>query len=1261
MYSRIATLCLFALLTANVSFSQTGPAAETAAGATESSSAADLHILYTGKMMGYFRVPDWQPMDDRGCSPTQMGARSAPAGDFNKLVASLPGSILVATGDNFAPEIEGRVFCLPPNVEPNGSRYRRVGKELFFWDTSSHRWVAFDDEGRKKPERDKKDCAAVLDDDCGTGLIPFDNVANFFIQSGYAALVPGKHDFFFGPERLRQLARYLASTDIPAANPMLHGRSVQMLGANLVIDTTWRNGHSPLPDKELPPWFIPRFPSAADIMPTVNPRDEARLEIRLAGLNDGGNVYPWFQGPTLQVSKNLQAPELIAQLRNSLYLCESGSDPNAIPKPLPITQGSPCHPVSLEPAANDAQEYKIYFWKQAQTLTPGRNYGLCAAIPAPSGSKQDAGRTFCLRFSVYRPFFQHPWGHGAESCPRPYPAGNCFRDPDPYVLLESSDHPGLTKDVAIFGILDPALGEHIGMLNFSWANANDDYKTRAAIKEPSEALQEMVSYFERRYREKYGRPFEGIKMLLAQMTPQQTQLLILRLPGFQVAVSAADEEMAMVNDHLSLTWKPSREGANSAGRHPRLLGVPSPFFTRKVAPRWAVDIGSLSINFLPQPALAWEIQSNHLQKESQVGSAKIEAPNFWQAVQSKLQGSCLPSRMEVRGDPLSRERRTENIRVLALCAMQHYTGADVALLQQRDFFVDLPRLSGDVDDPELKQRDPSLQQILDRVVWKGDLLTLLYVPGSAIKAAMDHSREFEAEDRSKLSLPAEKERGLVYLGVTFDSERREYIINGMPLDSSKLYAVATSDYIGAGDTGYPYLAAAQLKPPVSPTDFDGRLNTIASVVCRELAGHNAPADCLEPLARDDYFDRLAGVAPNDLRPGNTPARDLWRWSIFHHASAVPGEVVRNESVTDAAQRTVEQRPIWDFNLQKWSIGVTTVGHNDSDFDIQNNFSGITTPGVNAFRSTTIATDFLAQWSRSWGHGQFFIAPSYTYNVQDRGQPDNLRVINQVADIGALDVGYVYRVGGRSAEELDGVFSHHFETPLTQAFNAFTLSSTHLGAHGETVPDQIRFELDRSYTELVRPGLRWKKRASSLEFGPQWGHEWNALREIDFTTGKFFTACPTSAALPISQCVKAAVKANPKSITPASVVSTRRDGQDHAGMYWKLNLTVPFHPRVAYVLTDNGDWFFVHYATETSTTTLLRDVSQHQLRFTIFPSFSIGPELDLLLYENKTVGALRGHFLRQNQLIMKAQFNFDWFNRRNVAKQIEYAPPRSAPK
>jgi hypothetical protein len=51
----------------------------------------------------------------------------------------------------------------------------------------------------------------------GNGRIPTDNVACFLSRAGYTAIVPGKQDFHFGPERLRQIARFLASRDHSSA------------------------------------------------------------------------------------------------------------------------------------------------------------------------------------------------------------------------------------------------------------------------------------------------------------------------------------------------------------------------------------------------------------------------------------------------------------------------------------------------------------------------------------------------------------------------------------------------------------------------------------------------------------------------------------------------------------------------------------------------------------------------------------------------------------------------------------------------------------------------------------------------------------------------------------------------------------------------------------------------------------------------------------------------------------------------------------
>ena len=106
---------------------------------------------------------------------------------------------------------------------------------------------------------------------------------------------------------------------------------------------------------------------------------------------------------------------------------------------------------------------------------------------------------------------------------------------------------------------------------------------------------------------------------------------------------------------------------------------------------------------------------------------------------------------------------------------------------------------------------------------------------------------------------------------------------------------------------------------------------------------------------------------------------------------------------------------------------------------------------------------------------------------------------------------------------------------------------------------------------------------------------------------------------------------------------------------KYNLNVPVYNKVSYSIYGHGRLVLVNFGTENTTDTRFRDLEQHQLKFNIFPSLSIGPELDLLFYENKSSGPLKGAFLRQDQILMKAQFGFDLFNLRKKLNQIQYAP------
>jgi 5'-nucleotidase-like protein len=1190
-----------------------------------------VRILYTGKLLGYFRDPDAQSPDrdsqvcgDKGKNPSLAAQKFREAIRENQL----NDVILVGMGDNFAPEVEARKFCLSPADESSKRLFKRDGKEFFEWD--GNQWQS---------HRHGKD------------YIPDDNVASFFIDEGYAAIVPGKHDFYYGAERLRELAWLLAPAKKQNANT-IHTDGVQMLASNLVIKTAWKTGHEVLSDRKRPPWFIPRFPTAGDL---AKPTD---IEIKLSGISDGGSVYPWFQGPSFTFSK----PDKVlddAMRRSKFSLCPAigDGDPNAIPDP----SKPPCTGLDSPTPSDGGKTYQLHFpWQPTAnwlTLLPGKNYALCVDAPVADHSLKDkkGGHNFCVRFSSYIPLLQYsPPG---LDCGDPK-APNC-RMPKPFVLLEDPSHLG--KDVAIFGVIDPRLPDYVGVLNTSWANIIGDYKTSAAVEDPKEALKEMDDYFEQTFREQHpGKEFDGIKILLAQMSPDAAEVLATRVGRYQVVVSEADAERATYDQVTNLAWRAEqRKGAAAkTEKHPaKFLAIPEPFYDEKRKDRdgspWIVDIGSLTIYLPKAQGGSWHLRETHFGKPVDYGSRA--APHFWDAVQRRVAQNCLPQTV------IGNTPKEEQIEWLTLCAMQDSVGADIALLQRRDFFPTLPGDAQDLVDDVDKTTDPTLQQIVERIIWKGDFLIVSHVPGSVIQKIMVQSKVYDSDDKASLSLSDEKNRGLLYVGIHYDDEQKEYLVNGVPLDPNKLYSVVTSDFVSGGDTGYPDLASAQANPPVTPQDLGKELLKISSAVCGKLAGskHRAAIDCLDSIHGKDYFDEIA-LTPRNTKSVNTPIEALKSWNFFHHPGPVPGDpsqltALPTPSASVAADKTVEQRPLWDFALTKWTLGITALGHSQTDYDVQNSFSGVSAAGVSAVRSSTWSSDMQAQYARNWQHNQILLIPAYTFNTQYKGQADDARQINQQTDLGMFDLAGVHLWNGRGPEHFDTVLSAHFETPLARIFNAFTLASTHLGQHGETIKDQLRFAQDHSYTELLRPGLRWLRRKSSIEIGPEWGHEWNALEGFTFTTAGTSTTCLATATVSISQCVKNAVKANPSSITAASEVASLRAGHNHSGMYWKLNLTVPFHPIVSYVFTDTGDWFFVHFHTDNSTDTRFRDVEQHQLKLTLFPSLSIGPEVDLLFYENASAGNLGGRFLRQDQVMMKAQFNFDVFNYRKLRQQLKYAP------
>lgn len=1194
---------------------------------TPPTEAAPLRIIYTGKFLGYLRVPSLQPIivDKKliGRCP-DISSYDSPAAikllskyDTSKSdsdstwIESFSNSIRLGTGDNFAPQLEARVFA-----RGGGSgTYVPGNKELYDW--TGERWVQV--KNLSEPEQQLLSTYKAL----GSSTIPTDNVACLLSAANYTAVVPGKHDFYFGAERVRQLARFMASIDQANYQP------VQMLGANLVIKTA---------RTEPPPSVSPK------------PRSKWPDESSVKNLGDGKSIYPWFSSvvsvrvpaPTSpQIQEDLQkwfaehkqtglsevekfldgrvktsSGEQTTDWRtfratlghlDSIYVCPA-NEFNEVPAG--CKQGWKARETSVT-GDESGITYSMTILRDNPmpigdqhyySFEPGRNYGLCQRDEAATSPRAEEIETHCMPFVVHRPFFNFP---------RPLPvSGTKYKDPDPFVVLRNKDTPN--RDVAIFGVVDPIISEEVGILNFSWLDEDTKLKTVVSAEDPAEALKEQLKYFDAWYEKKGRGKFSGLKVLLAQMSPQRARVLAAHFRDFQVVITAADEDQGTSDTTMQTIWKKEVPAGV-------FVAVPLPYVDSKVQDdkrEGTVHLGMIEASPWDD-ARSWDIRGSNLAKLP-VNQIEDKAECFTDAVVEAL-NKCLPDDF-----PRKSDKPSDSIKWLTLCVMREQVHADVALIQKRDFF------SGPNQSTEIPN---DFQQVLDRIIWKGDLLALMYVPGSALKKALDLSKKYNLEDTNNLSLANEKLRGLETLGIK--KTDKELLINEVPLDDKKIYAVATTDYIGAGDTGYPDLAAAALDPKTRAAQFPNLLEPISALVCRKLYPGDPDGHCLNDIQRDKYLDPIAvGPPPSPRRPGfGSRLGNLFPFKLA-------AKIENPKTTAEALDQKVQQRPIWMLSLRNLSLSFNGLNNNLTDAEITRNFGAVKTSGVTAKYAQTIATGLDLRVTRSSHTGGPFVATTIDYKRQTTG--DVSPKISQINNRVTGEAGYIRNLrGGRSEKSMGMSLSLYSETQLQKPFTTFNLGTG----------DPLKIPQSRSLMLLPRAGLFWRN--GTMNFftgGMQVGQELRALLGYKFVTPSGTFVCLPKVNETFADCIKTLSTGSAPSITINSAASAILGNRPRSGFYWKSAFTIPFSPKMKYEFSDSGDFFF-KFSQDNATDTRYRDESKHSLKFVIWPSLSIGPTLRLLLYKNK----VNNDFLFQKEFGFETTFAFDLFNRREKGVQLKRKP------
>jgi hypothetical protein len=1315
----------------------------------------DANILFTGKLMGYFRFPNHQSVQlgpeangpyctdpTKAVRPTdgteiQEGEALSPDaqvfidtyGDGHRGVSN--DKVLVGTGDNFAPNYYSRIFFPTlPHFE------NRPGKELYEWDLTARAWKPYD-QNTLSP-------TSNLLFQQGKGVIPTDNVACFLAYAHYDAIVPGKHDFYYGPERLRELARLLAS--IPRNN---YFQPAQMLAANLMIKTTWAKDRAPISDGNKPPLnfltkYLPTPPAKANLQPIYH-------NLQINDFTDGGFAFPWMRFVRLAAT-GWGEDDLRERLM--VYLCKAERDnPDAfrtgrdeicqygtrlildsdatVEANADATASQPDEGGQSDDPSAPQRPIQLVYQIPDRALDPGQNYAICVGNPDVTvEGRTDIPPTnalpYCFRFSVYRPFFQFvdKGPTGDDSLPSGY------QNPQLYVLKET---PGYTP-VVIFGVVDPLLLEHIGGDNYAWKNVRNlagnrdkKYNTEIAFADPATSLVHLEDYFEKEYSASHGgKEFHGLRLLLAQMPPDEARVLSEHLPKcvrFDVVISAADDGLATPNEFLRVhpaEWMGNQEsachanvgaaGLKQTGKNflngalvipPAFIAVPPTHEQSTHDPlARSIQVRSLRVRAESNRFHTYDLKGDPVPvrlRDTSSQSASNAENAFWLAVCQALYASDSTKSCTVRPKKagltimvvfmtasMQNPARSSVIQwddgvkaaalqQLALWSIREHHYADVAILQQRDFYPQgLHDYLAEDYNPEITKK-LDIQQILDRIIWKGDFIRVISVQGAILKNILKQSDQFSKVDKTAYLPVSEPGRSLVTLGMKKDPQNSDsYLINGKPLDPNALYTIATSDYMALGDTGYTDLAAPPVGDPRTPASSVEMLVRISGQTCQNLLVYLAKNSdyfeqgdqaCGKPLPRAGYYDELANQKPSDPRSGNTTWHQFATWSPFHSrfgqptvksAGAPPGP----DDIANETQKRVEVQKNWDLSVTQLSVGFSGLSHNYSESTLSNFFAGVQNSQVNAKHAHSWDWDADSKFTLYHPNWDAFAEEGLQYSSSFTAQLQPPRSQSQSRNLFALDWGtylHLLRSRGKGLPQLSLVFSGHLETPVSDPIVNVTLKPI----PPSTASTTLTFDQDRTNLLLGRTALRWQNRNSYIEGGLEGGQTLNAIRQYNILTapGGPVVICPLTASESLTKCVNtfnipgSNLPSPPIPITPSSTVTATRSPQDRYGAYWSMGLTVPIDPKVSFTFQDTSDYFFLSSG-DNSADTRFRHQLVNTLKFSVFPNLSFAPTYSVFLYENK----LDYHFLFQQQLSIKINYSFDWSNWHERAQEFRYKKP-----
>jgi hypothetical protein len=1214
-------------------------------------------ILYTGRLFGYFRYPEVQKKNEDGCPRQSLNPNDGTAaGAFQEVVNGIPTigtTIRVAAGDNLAPFLLGRSLWDPDDKDDNNLN--------------------------NKGDYDL--AGSALDLESGRGTVGTDNVGCFLRLMQFDAVVPGMHDFYFGPERLRAVASFLRSARQGDYQP------VRMLGANLSIRTRYIDPGQPQ---------TPEQDRLAGLGKKTQPQDPSVVLPKV--------VLPWMRAvkvknaikvvrvkDQVQLGENaLQDVDFDAAAKRSFrdWLNGSGEKPleilaadnekyrfklaiqdvcmvQAVTLTEPVSTACLGASIHLQPTSGSPTSVDVEYWISSdQLLNPDTTYQLCLV---------DGGTLRYWRpFAVQAPYFEYP-ATAAE-----LKANDGLK---PWVYKASAT--AEAQSVTIFGVVDPNLVQYVGRLNYTWlnvkdlntSNVDDRHETIIQVSDPAESLKQILQYCDRTPACKASR-----KILLAQM-PQQNVYDILGelralkdVPSdghFDVIIAQADPDRASGDRTTLKAYNPTSEerhefdgpvvlvpGSHFLASHPYKIQVrlQVAIVTPSAAPGNGAPSGTteerliknavhLRAGLVSVTPFIGEVAALKVDCGKKGCRTLIEALRGQQAKGPEFR---LIANTDLSNAPalpgLDRGRWKRGLEQIALKVMRDSCHADVALLQHRDVFFDEPLLDSRVN-------DHGIPLVLDAIFWKGDYIQCTNLTGETINGLLARSKDLQNREDNGLTTDLTSGWSLATLGVADqESNPKHRLIDGQYLDPKRLYSVAITDYLANGDTGYPVLQGAE--PPPDVPWSKQHFRTLAVAIGEEILKNRLnPHSIVFARASLDAFIRP--LPPPPRQPGFLD----W-WSKLLDLSQM--------NKLGSLEQSAQQKTGWSISLYKLDASYSLFAHSGTEASLGHKFPGVTSVDLGAPDSSTLSFDYILRVQRESKHWDDYVESDLNYGHKANRAASGAYQHSQTANYWYHEAGVARRIKPDSQNPtglkllLPMALRMQLYPPLTQITPESAATAKPITATSAI-----------SYYAALRPGLRFdyvypKPNSSSAGGGgsgsagkgPSAGQSWNSYIQFGYQSGRLFNGPnsytfsngQTCSVVGITQCI---------TTVPASVTSVIvRNGREHyqSGFYldFRLDMPVPRYPGAEFIVENRGDFFAFGAKNDTAIDTRLFNDLRSSLTMPIpaLRKLSLAPTFEMVVFKNK----LAGNLYYSYNTFVSVNYSFDWHQGLSWKRVLGFSNP-----